>query len=93
MPANPSIKVTGNIYIYTIAIKVLLSYTLIYLTHLLLLDSSLEILIQEVIEANNRGVSAARNVSGEPNWSFGQSLFFASTVVTTIGEFFNNISE
>nr|CAD7409486.1 unnamed protein product [Timema poppensis] len=46
----------------------------------------LEELIQEVVRASNRGVSAARNVSGEPNWSFGQSLFFSSTVVTTIGE-------
>jgi potassium channel subfamily K protein 1 len=38
-----------------------------------------------VVKASNRGVSAARNASGEPNWSFGQSLFFSSTVVTTIG--------
>lgn len=37
------------------------------------------------MRASNRGVSAARNVSGGPNWSFGQSLFFSSTVVTTIG--------
>nr|CAD7597040.1 unnamed protein product [Timema genevievae] len=48
-------------------------------------DADLEELIQEVVKASNRGVSAARNVSGEPNWSFGQSLFFSSTVVTTIG--------
>jgi potassium channel subfamily K protein 1 len=41
-----------------------------------------------VVKASNRGVSAARNVSGEPNWSFGQSLFFSSTVVTTIGNNF-----
>ncbi|XP_014282019.1 potassium channel subfamily K member 6 [Halyomorpha halys] len=48
-------------------------------------DSALEDLIQEVVKASNRGVSAANNVSGEPNWSFGQSLFFSSTIVTTIG--------
>ena len=36
--------------------------------------------------ANNKGVSSVNNVSGELNWSFGQSLFFSSTVVTTIGE-------
>ncbi|KAF6205828.1 hypothetical protein GE061_020002 [Apolygus lucorum] len=48
-------------------------------------DSALEELIEEVVKASNRGVSAAQNVSGEPNWSFGQSLFFSSTVVTTIG--------
>lgn len=48
-------------------------------------DADLESLIEEVVRASNRGVSAAKNVSGEPNWSFGQSVFFSSTVVTTIG--------
>ncbi|KAG7299203.1 hypothetical protein JYU34_017753 [Plutella xylostella] len=48
-------------------------------------DADLESLLDVVVLASNRGVSAARNVSGGPNWSFGQSLFFASTVVTTIG--------
>ncbi|XP_072932920.1 potassium channel subfamily K member 1-like isoform X2 [Epargyreus clarus] len=48
-------------------------------------DDNLEALLDEVIRASNRGVSASRNVSGGPNWSFGQSLFFSSTVVTTIG--------
>lgn len=50
------------------------------------LDDALEKLIGEVVHASNRGVSAVRNASGEPNWSFGQSLFFSSTVVTTIGK-------
>jgi len=49
-------------------------------------DADLEEFIVKVVEATNRGVSATRNVSqSEPNWSFGQALFFASTVVTTIG--------
>ncbi|KAK7873201.1 hypothetical protein R5R35_006411 [Gryllus longicercus] len=48
-------------------------------------DEDLEELLQEAVRASNRGVSAARNASGEPNWSFGQALFFSSTVVTTIG--------
>ncbi|XP_044737894.1 potassium channel subfamily K member 1-like [Chrysoperla carnea] len=48
-------------------------------------DEALEKLITEVVAASNRGVSAANNVSGSPNWSFGQSLFFSSTVITTIG--------
>ncbi|CAH2047576.1 unnamed protein product, partial [Iphiclides podalirius] len=50
-----------------------------------ILDDDLETLLQEVIRASNRGVSASKNVTGGPNWSFGQSLFFSSTVVTTIG--------
>ncbi|XP_049872535.1 potassium channel subfamily K member 1-like isoform X2 [Pectinophora gossypiella] len=48
-------------------------------------DEDLESLLDVVVRASNRGVSAARNVTGGPNWSFGQSLFFSSTVVTTIG--------
>jgi len=44
--------------------------------HPCITDSALEELIEKVVEASNRGVSAAQNVSGEPNWSFGQSLFF-----------------
>ncbi|XP_023224491.1 potassium channel subfamily K member 1-like [Centruroides sculpturatus] len=48
-------------------------------------DEELEYLIVTVINANNRGVSAVNNVTMEPNWSFGQSLFFSSTVITTIG--------
>lgn len=47
----------------------------------------MENFIKEVLSASNRGVSAAKNVSGEPNWSFGQSLFFACTVITTIGKY------
>lgn len=54
-------------------------------------DAALENLIDEVISASNRGVSASGNVSGAPNWSFGQSLFFSSTVVTTIGNKNNNL--
>lgn len=55
------------------------------ITILVFADADLESLIEEVVRASNRGVSAAKNVSGEPNWSFGQSVFFSSTVVTTIG--------
>lgn len=50
-----------------------------------IIESDLERLIAKVVEANNRGVSASKNISSEPNWSFGQSFFFAATVVTTIG--------
>ncbi|CAF4850218.1 unnamed protein product [Pieris macdunnoughi] len=49
------------------------------------LDSDLETLLEVVIGASNQGVAASKNVTQGPNWTFGQSLFFASTVVTTIG--------
>ena len=51
----------------------------------LFLDSELDDLIDEVIKANNRGVDVGRNGSNVASWSFGQSFFFSSTVVTTIG--------
>jgi hypothetical protein len=51
------------------------------------IDEALEQLLELVVDAGNRGVLATRNVTGEPNWSFGQSLFFSGTVATTIGEF------
>ena len=59
---------------------------------LYLLGSDLDDLINAIVEADNRGVTLApmadssngNNVS-VPSWSFGQSFFFASTVVTTIG--------
>jgi len=49
-------------------------------------EADLEEFIVKIVQATNRGISAVRNVtSSNPNWSFGQSLFFAGTVITTIG--------
>lgn len=49
-------------------------------------DAELEEFIIRIVQATNRGISAVGNVTtSNPNWSFGQSIFFASTVVTTIG--------
>ncbi|TRY78120.1 hypothetical protein TCAL_09780 [Tigriopus californicus] len=46
----------------------------------------LEELMSDVVDANNRGVSLGWNGSvSVPSWSFGQSFFFSSTVITTIG--------
>ncbi|XP_055304767.1 potassium channel subfamily K member 1-like isoform X2 [Sitodiplosis mosellana] len=45
----------------------------------------LEKFIGEVLKASSRGISALRNATSEPNWTFGQALFFSTTVVTTIG--------
>lgn len=51
-----------------------------------LTEEELESFIYIIVKAANLGVSASKNVTiSEPNWSFGQSLFFATTVLTTIG--------
>ena len=49
------------------------------------LDTDLEEFIVKILEANNRGISAISNLTVEPNWSFGQAVFFSGTVLTTIG--------
>ncbi|XP_037936712.1 potassium channel subfamily K member 1-like isoform X2 [Teleopsis dalmanni] len=53
--------------------------------HACLKDEDLEDFLHAIITANDRGISPLRNASNEMNWSFGQALFFSSTVVTTIG--------
>lgn len=51
-----------------------------------LTDDKLEKFIASIVVATNRGVSATKNVTmAEPNWTFGQSIFFAGTLLTTIG--------
>eukprot|EP00095_Tigriopus_kingsejongensis_P009022 maker-scaffold674_size113878-snap-gene-0.21 protein:Tk09022 transcript:maker-scaffold674_size113878-snap-gene-0.21-mRNA-1 annotation:"hypothetical protein DAPPUDRAFT_218276" len=48
--------------------------------------ADLEVFIKYVVESNDRGVSILWNdTASVPSWSFGQSFFFSSTVVTTIG--------
>jgi len=54
-------------------------------THDCITEEELDNLLLDVVRATNRGVAVTRNLSSEPNWSFGQSFFFAGTVVTTIG--------
>ncbi|XP_014682025.1 PREDICTED: potassium channel subfamily K member 1-like [Priapulus caudatus] len=54
--------------------------------HGCLTGQTLEKFIVAIVEADDRGVSAVSNVTmTELNWSFGQSLFFTSTIITTIG--------
>ena len=53
--------------------------------NIFLLDSELEEFIANIIAAKNRGISLITNLTVEPNWSFGQAVFFSGTVLTTIG--------
>ena len=41
--------------------------------------------VDVLLEANKAGISVSHNVSNVPNWSFGQSFFFATSVLTTVG--------
>lgn len=56
-----------------------------FLAVFIFLDDDLEKFIEEVLKVNAHGLSPLRNASIESNWSFGHALFFASTVITTIG--------
>lgn len=53
-------------------------------------DSDLNGFIQVISRFNDKGIPATRNVTREQNWSFGQSVFYAGTVLTTIG--YGNVS-
>jgi potassium channel subfamily K protein 1 len=55
-------------------------------------DAELEEFIVKIVRATNRGISAVKNVtSSNPNWSFGQSMFFADIVINTIAKRKTNI--
>lgn len=49
-------------------------------------DADLEKFIVQVVAVKDQGISPLANASERPSWNFGSSFFFASTVVTTIGE-------
>ncbi|XP_077141642.1 potassium channel subfamily K member 6 [Ranitomeya variabilis] len=48
-------------------------------------ESSLEAFLEKVVSANKFGVSVLNNASNESNWDLASSLFFSSTLVTTVG--------
>ncbi|CAN7999522.1 unnamed protein product, partial [Ixodes hexagonus] len=50
-----------------------------------LTDEALERFIVEIVRAHESRVSPVKNVTSDPNWSFGHSFFFSSTIITTIG--------
>ncbi|KAM8953452.1 potassium channel subfamily K member 6 [Pelodytes ibericus] len=48
-------------------------------------ESGLELFLEKVISANKFGVSVLYNASNESRWDLASSLFFSSTLVTTVG--------
>ncbi|XP_067400530.1 potassium channel subfamily K member 7 [Emydura macquarii macquarii] len=50
-----------------------------------LAEPSLERLLEQVLDADNYGVSALGNVSEDENWDFSSALFFAASVLSTTG--------
>lgn len=48
--------------------------------------ASLELFLLKVLRANKYGVSVIGNSSGATNWDLTSSMFFANTLVTTVGE-------
>lgn len=55
--------------------------------------ASLDLLLAHVLKANKYGVSVFRNESSPSNWDLVSSMFFANTLVTTIGEFESGANE
>ncbi|MEQ2188203.1 hypothetical protein GOODEAATRI_012633 [Goodea atripinnis] len=49
--------------------------------------ASLELFLNKVLTASKYGVSVLRNSSGRSNWDLASSMFFANTLVTTVGQF------
>ncbi|XP_013871412.1 potassium channel subfamily K member 6 [Austrofundulus limnaeus] len=47
--------------------------------------ASLERFLNQVLSANKHGVSVLRNTSEKSNWDLASSMFFANTLVTTVG--------
>ena len=84
------IKIPGNLF-KNIKYSIIQENAITF-KHSVILASSLDDLINAIVEADNRGVTLAPMAersggsnTSVPSWSFGQSFFFASTVVTTIG--------
>lgn len=50
--------------------------------------TALEFFLEKVLRANKYGVSVLENA--RTNWDWASSLFFANTIVTTVGEFHRN---
>ncbi|KAM9032861.1 potassium channel subfamily K member 6 [Sarcophilus harrisii] len=48
-------------------------------------DPTLERFLARVLEAGRHGVSALRNASAPSSWDFASALFFASTLISTVG--------
>lgn len=48
--------------------------------------ASLEQFLAKVLTANKHGVSVLRNASLSSNWDLASSMFFANTLVTTVGK-------
>lgn len=54
--------------------------------------TAFESFLEQVLKANKYGVSILENASLRTNWDLASSLFFANTMVTTVGEFYGIIS-
>lgn len=48
--------------------------------------ASLELFLVKVLTANKYGVSVLKNSTATSNWDLASSMFFANTLVTTVGE-------
>nr|XP_057936839.1 potassium channel subfamily K member 6 [Doryrhamphus excisus] len=56
-----------------------------FLNHSCVSAADLELFVSQVLSANRYGVTVHRNSSGPSNWDLTSAMFFANTLVTTVG--------
>jgi hypothetical protein len=50
-------------------------------------ENEVDRLFSNIRDAALNGIWSEKNITSEPNWTFGQAFFFAATLLTTVGEF------
>ncbi|XP_061733583.1 potassium channel subfamily K member 6 [Nerophis ophidion] len=56
-----------------------------FLNHSCVSPAALDLFLGQVVAANRYGVTAHKNVSAPSNWDLTSAMFFANTLVTTVG--------
>ena len=51
-------------------------------------EEDLDLFLRTAIKYGGQKISIFSNETSEPNWSMGQALFFAGTIITTLGNSF-----
>lgn len=58
----------------------------VYNVKFMFLETEIDRLFANIRDAALNGIWSEKNVTSEPNWTFGQAFFFAGTLLTTVGK-------